>query len=142
MIKAIKRMFIFSLVVCLFIGVTNMVVHAESDYCKKINIYIFNHRSQTIKVTKVMYFDYAVNRWRNESTWATLKLAPGDKHCRHRTLEHVKEGYPTMVKIYYKVKTGFMRWSGVILMQSQRFTCRNYHLVNFVIKEKLTKGGE
>ena len=133
MIKTKKRMFVFSLVVCLFISVTSMVVYAESNNCKKVRIYIINAGTEYIKVTKVAYKDFNVNKWRIESTWATLKIAPRSGRGHYRTLEHVK-GDPTIVRILYRRKTGFLRWSGVILMQSQRFICRDHCQVKFVVE--------
>ncbi len=105
---------------------------ALGDNCKDVKISVTNHRVQEIKVTKVKYYDYDKSKWRSESTWGTLKLAPNIKGSKTRDLEYVKNDL-TKVKIYWKYNTGGSSWSSEYTKTSSSFTCNQGDSVSFTI---------
>ncbi len=100
---------------------------ALGDTCQDVRILVKNHRAQEINVTRVKYYDYdqgAYGTWRTESTWGSLKIAPGLAGYKYKTrdLEHVKND-STKVKIYWKYSTGGNNWSSEYTLTSGTFTC-------------------
>ena len=107
---------------------------AFGDNCKDVRILVKNNRAQEIKVTKVKYYDYDKSKWRSESGWGTLKIAPGLSGYKYKTrdLEYVKNDL-TKVKIYWKYNTGGSSWSSEHTQTSSNFTCNEGDDVYFTV---------
>ena len=113
---------------------------AGRDNCKAVKIKIHNGHKRLIKVHKVMYYDFDVNKWRKELTWGILKLKPGETRIRVRNLEHVHND-KTLVKIYYRIAKKMpvkkririrkRKYGKTIEKKSRTFVCTNGCAVGF-----------
>ena len=128
MLKNKKRVFIYILAVFILISVPDITVSASSDKCKKVEIIITNNLPQTIKVTRVKYLDMDVARYRHETSWTPLKIAPHSTRTRTRHLEHVG-GDNTKVYIYVKKHVGGTSWERYKWVESSYFRCTNRYKV-------------
>ena len=123
MSKNKKRTFIYALVVFMVISATGVTVSAMGDKCKNVKITIDNRLEQKIKVYKVQYYDYDVDKWRKEMTWITLRIAPMTARSRIRHLEHVKDDI-TNIRIYVKKNVGGTSWREISPIITDQFRCR------------------
>jgi len=101
------------------------------DTCQDLEISFENNRSEDVKVTKVEYYDYDANKWRNERTWLGIRINPGDSKSRKRDLEHVRAD-DTKIKFEWKYKLA-SGWSSIKTFEGPKFLCRNGGLVRFGI---------
>ena len=123
----------FSSMTAIFLVAITLPMPAAAlfDTCQDLEISFENNRSEDVKITKVEYYDYDANKWRNENTWLGVRINPGDSKSRKRDLEHVRAD-DTKIKFEWKHKKA-SGWSSINTRESSKFLCRNGGLIRFSI---------
>jgi hypothetical protein len=93
---------------------------ALADVCKTPKVKVVNDKTQTIKVTKIQYFDGCDNKWRTEDVTAR-EIAAGGNYTFTDNLEYVGNCKVTKFKLYRAVRQstgsayGSFDWGGELV---------------------------
>lgn len=93
---------------------------ALADACKSPKVKVKNDKAQTIKVSKIQYFDGCDSKWRTEDVGST-EIAAGSSHTFTDNLEYVGNCKVTKFKLYRAVRQqtgtayGAFEWGGELV---------------------------
>lgn len=76
---------------------------AFADNCKSPKVKVVNDKAETIKVTKIQYFDGCDSRWRTEDV-ASTEIRSGSSATFTDNLEYVGNCKVTKFKLYRAVR--------------------------------------
>lgn len=93
---------------------------AFADTCKSPKVKVVNDKSETIKVSKIQYFDGCDNKWRTEDV-ASTEIRSGQSATFTDNLEYVGNCKVTKFKLYRAVRKqtgdayGAFEWGGELV---------------------------
>jgi hypothetical protein len=92
------------------------------DNCRDVKITVRNQQTLRIRVDRLFYRDYDVDKWRTEATWDGLFVESQTTKSRIRNLEHVRNDETKLLVRYRKYRPD-AGWTGLYSTQTSKFTC-------------------
>jgi hypothetical protein len=81
------------------VAILGAATPAVADLCKTPKVKVVNDRPETIKVTKIQYYDGCDKKWRTEDV-ASTEIAPGKSYTFTDNLEYVGNCTVSKFKLY------------------------------------------
>jgi hypothetical protein len=118
-------------------AMATLAAQAAADVCKSPNLKIVNNKSETIKVTKLQYFDECEKKWREENL-NTQEIEPGHFATFHDNLDGVGNCKISKFKLFRSVRAntgaayGAPSWGGELVPDEGTTKCQTN--VTFTIR--------